>query len=264
MNTIKIIPISVSSSDKTNPFQRPFSVLSSFSVRSFFSLIELIIVIAIMAVILSMLFPALSLSIQNTKSIQCANNLKQLTYGFIEYSDDYDGFFPSDVHVHNVYEHGGTNWAYWIQPYLENVQVLNCPESPDPAPKNNKIALHLYDGNYGWNFDGTQGKYGRWSTRISQPAQCYLLFDSGDQCITYWSNKWQSLLEELDLDWDSKKEGCNRHRNAVNITFADSHIESRELDAFIAAPTPSQTAPWFIKWSGNSILQRQAIPFPKR
>lgn len=224
-----------------------------------FTLIELLTVIGIIMILSSLLLPAFGKARGQAEKTSCMGNLKQLNMAFMMYAADYRHRLPPYIR-NSTYGHGGTNWARYTYQYHENVNVLDCPTSPKGAPENTVEGLHLYDGNYGWNYDGTQGDVG---SLTGIPSTCYLLFDSGDPCVIYGANNWKNLMEELDLDWDSGLEGPNRHQGKVNISFLDGHVEGRNLDNFISAPNSSKTAPWNMEWDGGT-LEGGEIPFPNR
>lgn len=226
-----------------------------------FTLIELLTVISIIMLLSAMLMPAFGKAHSMAYKVSCVNNLRQLGVAFLMYASENSNYLPPYMGG-SVYAHGGTNWARFTYDYHGDVNILKCPASPQKAPNPTMEGLHLYDGNYGWNYSGTQGKMGS-IHRIGAPAKCYLVFDSGDPCVIFNANNWDNLMEELDLDWNSKGEGANRHRDCVNVTFLDGHSASLPLREFIAAPNESDSAPWYIEWSGG-VLMPGIIPFPKR
>ncbi|HVU08494.1 MAG TPA: prepilin-type N-terminal cleavage/methylation domain-containing protein [Verrucomicrobiae bacterium] len=127
-----------------------------------FTLIELLVVIAIIAILAAMLLPALAKAKQKAQAVQCMNNLKQLTLGWIMYSGDngdalaqsggqaYDVLYlPNQYTIagdpHNMWVYGdmsqsspSTNLTMiqlgLIYPYIKNTGVYKCPADNKQQP----------------------------------------------------------------------------------------------------------------------------------
>lgn len=228
-----------------------------------FTLIELLVVICIICILSSMLLPASLKARAKAAQVHCVSNLRQLGAAFLLYAADNGNRLAPYITGGGVYDHPGTNWTRWTYPYYQDINLLVCPSSPRKAPPATREGFHLYDGHYGWNYDGTQGNRGPLHSHIERPSRAYLVFDSGDQCIIYGKNCWDNLMEELDLDWNSKAEGCNRHLDCVNIAFVDNHVAYKQLLDFIAAPCLTFEEPWYMEWDQGMLIPG-IIPFPKR
>jgi prepilin-type N-terminal cleavage/methylation domain-containing protein len=64
------------------------------SVRRAFTLIELLIVIAVIALLASLLFPALAIGKEHARATQCRGNLRQWGTAYRMYADDNNDYLP--------------------------------------------------------------------------------------------------------------------------------------------------------------------------
>lgn len=97
--------------------------------RQAFTLIELLVVIAIISILSAILFPVFARARENARRASCMSNLKQISLGIMQYTQDYDEKFPL-IKVNSASNSSLTNpygWADSLQPYVKSTQIFRCP-----------------------------------------------------------------------------------------------------------------------------------------
>lgn len=87
--------------------------------RSGFSLLELVVVIAMIALLASLLLPAVQKAREAARRTHCGNNLKQLAQAAHNHHDAHRSLPPSDI------ADGWATWAVFLLPQLEQTSAWN-------------------------------------------------------------------------------------------------------------------------------------------
>ena len=98
--------------------------------RKGFTLSELLVVIAVVALLAAMLFPVFAQAREKARQTVCISHLKQLAAAMLLYSEDYDQLFPPVLALQpdepRIFP---MTWMARLEPYLRNEAVFICPSS---------------------------------------------------------------------------------------------------------------------------------------
>jgi prepilin-type N-terminal cleavage/methylation domain-containing protein/prepilin-type processing-associated H-X9-DG protein len=99
-----------------------------------FTLVELLVVVGIIALLISLLFPLLGRAMESARRIDCMNNLRHLTHTIILYGNDNRGSFPGAAGGWSINGDDplfASDWIYW-QSFrnIENSRLARYLEQP--------------------------------------------------------------------------------------------------------------------------------------
>lgn len=225
-------------SRRTRPTDRP---------SAGFTLIELLVVIGIIAILASLLLPAVFAANKKAQTAACATNLKQLQLAFNLYTDDNNGTMPLMF--------DGAPLGYWES--LPGSWVLgNAQRSADPehlrqgtlweytsrsggiykCPSDRSTVLHEPDiprlRSYALCFklngaitgdhplDEPSNVFGK-ELRIQRPSEIFGFLNVSEDTIDTAAFTWE--WDTRDLMWIHYP--GFRHGGVSNLSFLDGHVE---------------------------------------
>jgi prepilin-type N-terminal cleavage/methylation domain-containing protein/prepilin-type processing-associated H-X9-DG protein len=248
-----------------------------------FTLIELLLVIAIIAIFAALLLPALAKARQQAQAAQCLGNEKQLTQAWIMYfGDNQNVIVPNgnrDVQTAPVTDPvylSGQPWAQWcpglmntdeatnpvwielglLYPYVNNVAVYHCPSDasqwpsggPAPQPRLRSYAMNA------WLNPINPWSYGPAGVGVTNLVHIYT--KDADFAVPGPANLWLILDENPlrindacfvnDLEDPDDWIDCpaTYHNNACAISFCDGHAQLKKWTDPMVLNWAEKSQPW--------------------
>ena len=212
--------------------------------RGAFTLVELLAVIACIALLAGLLLPSLSRARGSAKSAQCTSNLRQLGLAAHMYWDDFGGRAFVE---RSSYTNGG--WRYWfgwlqdgaegerdfdaqagaLWPYLQGRGVEICP-ALNRASSNFKSKARGAAYGYGYNLlVGTRTGDGIRLATVRDPASVAIFADCAqiNDFLSPASPEHPLLEEFYYFETNSVAQTVHfRHSGRALAWFADGHINT--------------------------------------
>ena len=212
-----------------------------------FTLVELLVVIGIIAVLISMLLPALNRAREKARQVQCASNLRQLGFGFVQYVNNNRGITPASGDNSG---HLAWDWICWypktnfddsvLAPYIGrplNPAVFRCPADDLLVHVNQgSLGRYMYSYSMNWHFASNGWSHGEWFSKrvnISQArrsSQKIVFVEEDERTINdgSWAPivvpGYSSARDEIASRHDRRK-GVNDADGRGNAAFLDGHVD---------------------------------------
>jgi competence protein ComGC len=95
--------------------------------RRAFTLIALLVVVAIIAILAAILFPVFAQAREKARQTSCLSNMKQIGMAITMYVTDYEAY---PMHSSPSSANPRTRWPDYISPYVKNEPLFICPSAP--------------------------------------------------------------------------------------------------------------------------------------
>jgi prepilin-type N-terminal cleavage/methylation domain-containing protein/prepilin-type processing-associated H-X9-DG protein len=216
-------------------------------VRPAFTLVELLVVVAIIALLIAILLPSLASAREKAQRAKCATNLRTLAGADFMYAQDYNGFVPRDSGA------GGAPSVFFLLIQNQKIALTAGPatggfESQYAAayrairwlkcpvfPRSTQPVCYV-DNAFDPNNIGHQISYLK-LTAVRRPTET-CNFTEGNANLPETSFDLYDLWATSHLTLNTAQVGAgangggricsdNRHRGQVNISYFDGHVDSK-------------------------------------
>ncbi len=194
-----------------------------------FTLIELLVVISIIAMLISILLPALASARKSARAVQCLTSLKQLGLGLPMYANDFDEYFPGvDKPIWFVEPAGVTSGPRpWLEAYIDGYENLDCTATDD--------RFFFKQGNYGMSFHINRfDLYGKKAKRLGDViyhGKTLFMVDVFNSSTNDLDARGYCTGNVYTYSGSTGKPNQDyRHLGATNIVYVDGHAAAEKND----------------------------------
>ncbi len=125
-------------------------VRAAGAARSGFTLVELLVVLAVVGILASLLLPALARAKAKGQGIFCLNNMRQLGYAWVMYADEHTGRLPynlgGDLTRHTAAPRTNANWVNnilsWEETDSDNTNTATITQASLAPYANNAVRIY--------------------------------------------------------------------------------------------------------------------------
>lgn len=202
-----------------------------------FSLIELLIVLAAVAIVAAVLSPAFAMSQDTQRSMICLQNMRQIATGLAQYIDDNDEriFFRPVTRrsigrtrvLHPTFMSAKRNaalfyqeqWYVLLMPYVRSSAIFSCPNDTKPSMSPDAMGKPSIPRSY----IVSSAIEDLTLAQVENPGQTIVVTEK-------WSGPGDTWIDQMDGDMLPQQSDpskmvvpANRHQGTMNCAFFDGH-----------------------------------------
>ena len=213
-----------------------------------FTIIELLVVVAIIAIFAAVLFPVFAKAREKARQATCAGNLRQLGMAFQQYTLDYDERLPSTYCCSQGINDKRGGWVAYnsfpandpggrfdvkvgnLYPYVKNTQVYICPDDAEGRVSGDSYAVNSCAME---PMDASQLYPGKSLAQIDNSSGMMLLGEEAAHQFGRGTDDGYFRFQNNIAD--------NRHTNGSNLQFVDGHVKWCSDDQLATQQLQAQT-----------------------